>query len=55
MNINLEKALTDYADDTDISPEEAAERILSSFLIAAGFLKRPVVKDDDETMHSGKL
>ncbi len=53
MNTNLEKALNEYAEDDGITPEAAAEQILSSFLIAAGFLKRPV--EDDERIHSGKL
>ena len=53
MNTNLEKALNEYAEDNGITPEAAEEQILSSFLIAAGFLKRTV--EDDERMHSGKL
>jgi hypothetical protein len=53
MNTDLEKALKQYAKENIITPEEAAEKILSSFLIAAGHLKRPV--EDDETMRSGKL
>jgi len=54
MNRNLEKALNEYAEDNSITPEEAAEQILSSFLIAAGFLKQAVVAND-ERMRSGKL
>ena len=53
MNVSLEKALNEYAKDNGITPEAAAERILGSFLIAAGFLKRTV--EDDERMYSGKL
>jgi len=53
MNRKLETALNKYAEDNSITPEKAAEQILSSFLIAAGFLKRTV--EDDERMHSGKL
>ena len=53
MNTNLKKALNEYAEDNGIAPGEAAEQILSSFLIAAGFLKRTV--EDDERMYSGKL
>jgi hypothetical protein len=53
MNSDLVKALNRYAKENNITPEKAAEKILSSFLIAAGHLKRPV--EDDETMRSGKL
>ena len=53
MNTELEKALNKYAEENDISPEKAAENILSSFLIAAGSLKRPV--EDDENMRSGRI
>jgi hypothetical protein len=53
MNTNLEKALNEYAEDNGITPEAAAEQILSSFLIAAGFLKRTI--EDDVRMRSGKL
>jgi hypothetical protein len=55
MNTDLEKALNEYAEDNGFTPEAAAEQILSSFLIAAGFLKRTVTVEDDERMHSGKL
>ena len=54
MNRNLEKALNEYAEDNSITPEAAAEQILSSFLIAAGFLKQRVI-EDDEQMYSGKF
>lgn len=53
MNTELEKALNKYAEENDISPEKAAENILSSFLIAAGSLKRPV--KDDENMRSRRI
>lgn len=53
MNSDLEKALNRYAKENKITLEKAAEKILSSFLIAAGHLKRP--KEHDETMRSGKL
>lgn len=46
MTASLEKALNEYAKDNCITPEKAAEQILGSFLIAAGFLKRTV--EDDE-------
>ena len=38
MNTELEEALNKYADENHITPEEAVENILSSFLIAAGSL-----------------
>lgn len=53
MNAHLEKALDEYAKSNCITSEEAAEQILGSFLVAAGFLERTV--EDDEKMHSGKL
>ena len=53
MTASLEKALNEYAKNNCITPEEAAEQILGSFLIAAGFLKHTV--EDDERMSSGKL
>lgn len=53
MNTELEKALNKYAEENNFTPEEAAEKILSSFLIAAGSLKRAV--EDDENMRSGRL
>ena len=46
MNTELEKALKKYAEENSLTPEESAEQILSAFLIAAGFLKRPVVADE---------
>jgi hypothetical protein len=53
MNTELEEALNKYADENHITPEEAVENILSSFLITAGSLKRPV--EDDEFMRSERI
>lgn len=50
MKTDLEEALNEYAEENNITPAEAAEQILSSFLIAAGLLKRPL---EDEILHPG--
>jgi len=53
MKTELKEVLKKYADENNITPEEAVENILGSFLIAAGSLKRPV--EDDEFMRSGRI
>ncbi|MEN8214347.1 MAG: hypothetical protein ABFR19_08285 [Pseudomonadota bacterium] len=50
---DIKEALNNYAREYNITVKEAAEQILSSFLIAGGFLKRPL--EDNEFMHSGRL
>ncbi|MEN8213549.1 MAG: hypothetical protein ABFR19_04215 [Pseudomonadota bacterium] len=51
VNTDLEKALNKYAEENYFTPQEAAEKILSSFLIAAGLLKRPL--EDDAVIRPG--
>jgi len=46
MNTELEKALKEYAEVNSLTSEESAEQILGSFLITAGFLKRPIAADE---------
>jgi hypothetical protein len=54
MNLDLERALNQYAKENNITTEEAAEQILSSFLIAAGHLKRPK-EHDEKIMRTGRI